>query len=105
MLLGLMMLAGGCSSALVGTWKTDPVPEGESFVITNATFKDDSTYTASARQGDQNIRLAGTYEFDGFGLKLKTPGKPERTYGATYNMMMKTLELRSGDKKQVMKKQ
>jgi len=94
----------GCNSALVGTWKADAAPAGEKFAIQNVTFKDDNTYTGSAKEGDQNVRLAGTYEFNGFNLKLKSPGKPDRQYGATV-VMGKSLELKSGDKKVSMKKQ
>lgn len=103
--LGFLVLACGCSQAIVGTWKTDPEPKDEAFYITNAQFKDDGSYTAVAKQGDENVRLAGTYQFDGMNLKLITPGKPERKYGATYMMMGPTLELRQDGKKMTMKKQ
>jgi len=101
---GLAAWVVGCSSALVGSWENTTKPEGQAFYLHNATFKDDGTYTASAKQGEENIRLAGTYEFDCFNLKLKTPGKPERKYGATYMMMAKTLQLREGQNKQTLKK-
>jgi hypothetical protein len=94
----------GCNAALVGTWKTDPLPANEPFVIQSVTFKDDNTYQGSAKEGDQMVRLAGTYEFNGMNLKLKTPGKPDRQYGATV-IMGKTLELKKDDKKVTMKKQ
>lgn len=95
----------GCSSAIVGAWEnTEPSAEGADFVINNATFKDDGTYVASATQGKEQVRLAGKYEFDGFNLLLKTPGKPERKYGATYMMMGPKLELRGENAKQVLVK-
>jgi hypothetical protein len=100
-----LFFCGACSQTLVGNWKTDPEPKGESFYITNAQFKDDGSYTAIARQGDENVRLAGTYEFNGMNLKLVTPGKPERNYKATYLMMGPTLELTQDGKKISMKKQ
>ena len=103
LVLGIGAVAG-CNAALVGSWRTDPVPQGEKFYITTVTFKDDNTYTAAAKEGDQNVRLAGTYEFDGFHLKLKTPGKPDRSYGATV-YMNRTLKLSAGDKNVTMKKQ
>jgi len=94
----------GCNATLVGTWKADePLPEGP-FAIQSVTFKDDNTYEAAAREGEQTMRLAGHYDFDGFNLKLKSPGKPERKYGATC-YMGRTLEIRSDDKKQTLKKQ
>jgi hypothetical protein len=104
LVVGMAVCATGCSNTLVGTWENASKPEGQAFYLHNATFKDDGTYTASAKQGDENVRLAGTYEFDGFNLKLKTPGKPERKYGATYVMAGPTLELKNGSNKQSLKK-
>lgn len=103
-LLGLGFVTAGCSSTLVGTWENTGKADDAKFVITNATFNDNGTYVASAKQGEENVRLAGTYEFDGFNLKLKNPGKPERKYGATYMMMGQTLEIRDGKDKQMLKK-
>lgn len=94
----------GCNSALVGTWKTDSAEAPKGFAIQSVTFKDDNTYEAAARQGDQSTRLAGTYDFNGFELKLKSPGKPERKYGATV-YMGRTLEIKADDQKQTLKKQ
>ncbi len=94
----------GCNTALVGTWKADAAPACEKFYIQTATFKDNNTYTAAAKEGEQSVRLAGTYEFNGFNLKLKTPGKPDRAYGAMV-MMGKTLELKSDGKTMKMQKQ
>lgn len=94
----------GCNGALVGTWKSDPMPKDEGFAIQQVTFKSDNTYTATAKEGEQNIRMAGTYEFNGMNLKLKTPGKPDRAYGAMV-VMGKTLELKKDNKKVSMKKQ
>lgn len=102
--MGLAAWAAGCSNALVGSWENTTKPEGQAFYLHNATFKDDGTYTASAKQGEENVRLAGTYEFDGFNLKLKTPGKPERKYGASYMMVGQTLQLKEGESKQTLKK-
>ena len=107
--IGMAVMAGltaallGCSSALVGTWENASRPEGQPFYLHNATFKNDGTYTATAKQGEENVRLAGTYEFDGFHLKLKQPGKPERKYNAT-NVMGKKLEISDGKNKQTLNK-
>jgi hypothetical protein len=97
-------LIGGCAGALVGTWKADPEPKDAAAYINSATFKNDNTYTAVEKKGDQVDKFAGTYEFNGFNLKLKSPGKPDRVYSATYVMGGK-LELKSGDKKLMLKKQ
>ena len=103
-LVGMSVWMTGCSNTLVGSWENTSEPEGQKFYLHNATFKDDGTYTASAKQGEENVRLAGTYEFDGFNLKLKTPGKPERKYGATYMMAGPTLQLSQDGNKQTLKK-
>jgi hypothetical protein len=100
-LVGLTVSVVGCNSALVGSWENSSKPEGQPFYLHNVTFKSDGTYTASAKQGEENVRLAGTYEFDGFGLKLKQPGKPEKKYGAT-NVMGQKLELSDGKNKQTL---
>jgi hypothetical protein len=100
-LAGLTISVVGCNSALVGSWDNASKPEGQPFYLHNATFKSDGTYTASAKRGEENVRLAGTYEFDGFNLKLKQPGKPERIYGTT-NVMGQKLELSDGKTKQTL---
>lgn len=104
LLLPIAAAVVGCNSALVGTWKSDPMPKDDHFAIQTVTFKDDNTYTGAAKEGAQPVRLAGTYEFNGFNLNLKTPGKPDRHYGAQV-VMGKTLNLKSGDKNVTMKKQ
>ena len=100
----LMALIVGCNSALVGTWRAEPVPKDVPFAIQSATFKDDNTFTAAALENNQSVRIAGTYDFNGVALKLKTPGKPERDYKATV-IMFKTLELKKDDRKMTLKKQ
>ncbi len=98
------IMATGCNQALHGTWKYEGEPEKEAFVITTATFKDDNTCTAIARKGDDLQKLAGTYEFNGFHLKIKQPGKPDRDYDATI-WMGTTLNIKSNGKSQTLKKQ
>lgn len=102
--LGAVLLSTGCNSVLVGTWKATEEPKGEGFALTTATFKDDGTYTAMAKRADETVKLAGTYDFNGAKLKLKTPGKPDRDYGATF-ILGGTLDLRSDGQKQTLKKQ
>lgn len=95
----------GCSSALVGTWKTDPIPKEDMSYIVQATFKADGNFEATARQdAETTTPLKGTYDFNGFKLTLKQPGKPEQVYDATYVMGGK-LDMKQGDKKYSMKKQ
>jgi hypothetical protein len=100
----LALTLGGCGGALVGSWKADAAPKDGDFFINTATFRDDGTYTAVAKKGEENVQLVGKYEFDGFHLKLKTPGKPERAYSATYYMNGK-LSISDGKTKQMLSKQ
>ena len=104
--LALAMVVG-CSGALVGTWKAEaPLKDANELSLNTVTFRNDGTYSAVGKKGDENMNLAGKYEFNGFNLKLKSPGKPEKTYGATYMMMGGgKLELKSGNSKQTLKKQ
>lgn len=99
-----LILATGCNQALHGTWKYEGEPEKEAFYIKTATFKDDNTCTAIAQKGEELVKLAGTYEFNGLHLKIKQPGKPDRDYDAKV-WMGNTLELKSNGKAQKLKKQ
>ena len=101
----LALALAGCNSVLHGTWKTEPVPQDAPFYIIEAQFKEDDTFKATARKGEDLINLRGTYDFDGFRLKLKRPGKtPDRVYGATC-IFGKTLKLRHDKQRFTMKKQ
>src|SRR5262245_58671083 len=102
----LAVICVGCSKQIVGNWKTEPEPTGEPFYISSATFKEDGTYSAIAKHNSEITPFTGKYEFDGMHLKLMTPGKPDRKYGATYMMVGPKLELKSPEGKKVtMKKQ
>jgi len=94
----------GCNSMLVGSWKADPAPEDGSFFINTARFKDDDTFTAVAKRGEDNIMLAGGYDFNGFKLTLKSAGKTPRIYQAVY-YLNGTLKLTVDGKKYSLKKQ
>lgn len=99
-----LIAAGGCGPALVGTWKADPIPSGEPFYVKQVTFEKGGDYTAAAKRGDENQRLHGKYEFDGFTLKLRAAGKNDRNYRATL-WWGNTLKLTSDDKTYTLKKQ
>lgn len=102
--LACFVIPAGCNSPLVGSWRADPAPEDESFFINTARFKDDDTFTAVAKRGEDDIMLAGAYDFNGFKLTLKSAGKTPRVYPATY-YLNGTLELTVDGKKYKMKKQ
>ena len=82
----------GCNSTLVGSWRADPAPADGAFFINTARFKDDDTFTAVAKRGEDDIMLAGAYDFNGFKLTLKSAGKAPRVYPAAY-YLNGTLEL------------
>ncbi len=106
MILAVPALIVGCGGVLVGSWKASTSAKGADFHINSVKFKDDGTYTAVARKGDKDEKLGGTYEFNGFQLKLAGRGKKAgREYGAMVNSFTKTLELSKDGKKQVLKKQ
>lgn len=95
----------GCSSALVGTWKADPIPQDMDFYIASVEFKDNGDYRAIAREtGGETKNLRGKYEFDGFKLKLMRPGAAPREYPAMY-YMTGVLEIKSDGQSQRLKKQ
>ena len=95
----------GCSSALVGTWKADPIPQDMDFYIVSAEFKDNGDYRATARAaGGEKKNLRGKYEFNGFNLKLMRPGSAAREYPAMY-YITGYLEISMDDKSQRLKKQ
>jgi hypothetical protein len=102
--LAAALLATGCNGMLVGTWKAEAEPKDSPFYYKSQTYKDDNTYTALAKKGDEVVKLAGTYDFNGTSLTFKTPGKPDRVYKAMYILGGK-LELKSDDLKQTLKKQ
>ena len=95
----------GCSSSLVGSWSPDPANDGDADGwFRQVQFKKDGTFNAISRQHGESVPSSGKYEFDGFNLMLKSPGRPERSYRATYIMGGK-LELKDGDRRQTLKKQ
>ena len=96
--------AGGCGSTLVGTWNAEPIPAGEPFYIRQVTFVESGEYSASAKRGEENQRLRGKYEFNGFTLTLRSAGKNDRTYRAVL-WWGKTLELTSDGNTHTFKKQ
>lgn len=104
-LAALIGLVSGCSSAIVGSYDGGAAPAESKFHISRATFKKDNTFTAFVKEGEEDGRiLNGTYEFDGFTLKIKQAGKKERKYSATFNSFTKALDISTGGASQSLKK-
>jgi hypothetical protein len=85
---GLALLCmAGCGRLLVGHWKGADLANQDKTVFSFATmqFNEDGTFKGVATLEAKNQDLAGTYQFDGFKLKLDTQqGRQE--YWASYNM-------------------
>jgi len=92
----------GCSSSLVGAWAptAESLQEGQ---FASIQFRDDGSFSAVAQREGEEALMTGKYDFDGFSLTLKPPGKAERRYKATY-MMNGTLDLSGDGGRQVLKK-
>ncbi len=101
----VVALAGtGCNSMLVGNWKTEPVPENAPFYIIQAEFNPDGLYQATANKDGEILSLRGVYDFNGFGLTLRSAGRPPRSYRASC-WFGRILKLRHGESKLTMRKQ
>ncbi|MCK6455025.1 MAG: hypothetical protein L6Q92_00640 [Phycisphaerae bacterium] len=101
----LLIAIGGCSSALVGTWKAaDQPPEKPAFFIKQLAFNENGTYSASAKQGEEDLFLRGKYDFNGATLTLKPDGKAERQYRALI-WWGRDLEITTDGQKQRLRKQ
>ncbi len=89
---------------VVSVVSSDPIEIAPA--VAGRRMKGDTIAMASAQKAGKDMRLGGSYEFNGFQLKLAGRGKkPEQQYGAMVNSFTKTLELTKDDKKQVLKKQ
>ncbi len=101
----LLGVVTGCSSVIVGSFDGGAPPEGSEFHISRATFNEDNTFVLFAKQGEGEGRiLKGTYQFDGFTLKIKQAGKKERKYSATFNSFNKSLDVSNDGNRQTLKK-
>ena len=100
-------LSAGCSSAIVGKWEASSENGGAEgkFRFAKVEFTKDGKFTAEETQAEARHESAGTYQFTGFELKLKTE-KGERKYGAVYNAFTNTLKVthRESGKSVVMKR-
>lgn len=98
----VLFVGSGCTSSLVGAWSpmSDTVQEGE---FSSVQFRNDGSFSAvSMRAGEESL-MSGKYDFDGFTLTLKPPGKATKGYKATY-FMNGTLSLKGDGVDQTLKK-
>ena len=99
-----LVAASGCSSTLVGSWSSDPNATSSETIFRQVQFKKDGTFNAVSQESGRSMPSSGKYEFDGFTLILRSAGKPERAYKATYVVGGK-LELRNGEQRQTLRRQ
>lgn len=89
----------GCNDMLKGTWTTKevkPPANAKNFTIGQITFeKTDGkyVYSSTATYGGNEEASKGTYNYDGFNLKLMTDTGKERVYPTTYNSFTNQLSV------------
>ena len=95
---GLFMpVLAGCQGAIQGDWHMiEAVPSKQVFNLDDATFRPDGTYTATTTFEGRTNTESGTYEFNGFKLKLEPKGGGLRTY--TASLQMGRMELADGQR-------
>ncbi|MCK4341986.1 MAG: lipocalin family protein [Phycisphaerae bacterium] len=104
-LAGLLLfpLLGGCKGAIAGEWHlVKAVPNREVFSIDNATFSRDGTFSATTTIEGLTTDEKGTYDFNGWQLKLRPQAGGQRTYSTTRKV--DRLEIRDGKRTVVLKK-
>lgn len=99
----ILLMGSGCSSSLVGAWAptADTVQEGE---FSSMQFRADGSFSAVSMRSGEELLTNGKYDFDGFSLTLKPPGKAMKSYRATYIMSGKLLTLKGEGIDQKLKK-
>lgn len=101
----LIPAIAGCSSTLVGTWKSvEEPPKSPSFFIKQIQFRDNGDYYASAREADKDLFLKGPYSYNGRTLTMKLDGRPDRDLTAI-NWWGRELHLSRADWSQTLKKE
>lgn len=101
-LVGLSLLAG-CGRAIVGDWRmVSATPNREVFSIDHATFGRDGAFAATMTVEGLTADQTGTYDFNGFKLKLRPQGGGQRSYLA--NVGPGKLEIADGERRVVLRK-
>jgi hypothetical protein len=99
----LLPLLSGCGGAIVGDWYlVEANPNRQVFGIDNASFRSDGTFSAAMTIEGLTTEEKGTYDFNGFKLKLRPKAGGQRTYLA--NVQPGRLEIANGQRKVVLKK-
>ncbi len=100
---GLLLCLTGCQGAIVGNWRlTDAVPNRQVFSIDNATFRGDGTYSATTTIEGVTNSEKGSYDFNGFKLRLQPQAGGQRSY--TASLKLDRLEITDGKRHAVLQK-
>ncbi len=71
----------GCQGAIHGDWYlVEATPNRQVFSIDNAKFRADGTYSATTTIEGVTNNEQGTYDFDGFKLRLRPQAGGQRSY-------------------------
>jgi len=100
---GVLAMLVGCQGAIVGEWHlVEAKPNRHVFSIDEAHFRPDGTFSASTTLEGVTTSDTGTYEFNGFKLKLWPRAGGQRTYQV--QIQPGRLEITSGKNKAVLEK-
>lgn len=102
--LGLFLwLLTGCQGAVVGDWYlAEAIPNRQTFSIDHASFRANGTYVATTTIEGVTTADKGTYDFNGFKLRLRPDAGGQRAY--TTSVQPGQLQLTSGNRKVILKK-
>ncbi|HQL54693.1 MAG TPA: hypothetical protein PLQ87_08290 [Phycisphaerae bacterium] len=101
--LGALLLLTGCQGAVVGDWYlVEAIPNRQTFSIDRASFRANGTYAATTTIEGVTTEDKGTYDFNGFKLRLRPDAGGQRAY--TTSVQPGQLQLTSGNRKVLLKK-
>lgn len=94
----------GCRGAIAGNYKLErAIPSREHLALDDVQFRRDGAYAATVTRDGKTMREEGRYGFDGFNLWLEPSAGGRREFGVV--IKMKSLELRQGDRKVILRKE
>ena len=98
-----MAVLCGCQGAVVGSWYLEKaIPNREVLSFKDVYFEKDGSFAATTTIEGLTTRETGTYEFNGWQLKLRPKAGGQRTYSAI--LRGRRLEITSGQRKVVLRK-
>lgn len=93
----------GCQRAVVGNWHlAEAIPNRQVFCVDEASFRSDGTFSATTTIEGVTTQERGTYQFNGFMLKLRPQAGGQRAYPTT--LKLGRLEIIDGSHKVILKK-